>query len=156
MRVEHKCIIDALKHNEMDYLIHQVNCQGAFGSGLAYSIAKHFPEAKEEYQNYVQYEGKGKHLLGNVLNTQCGIWHLFGQLYYGRSGKVYTDYTAVKKGLDKIATVLGGTNSVVGIPYKMSCGLAGGDWGIISNIIEDAFRTTGCDIVIYKKEVGLV
>ena len=45
---------DLLKAKE-DIIIHQVNCQGAYGAGLAKQIANKYPKAKKEYVRSVSY-----------------------------------------------------------------------------------------------------
>lgn len=34
-------------------LVHQVNCQGRMGSGVAKALANEFPELLEDYQEYI-------------------------------------------------------------------------------------------------------
>ena len=38
----------------------------------------------------------------------------------------------------------------VSIPYNIGCGLAGGDWNIVSKMIEEIFGQSSIDCVLYK------
>ena len=41
----------------------------------------------------------------------------------------------------------------IGIPYKIGCGLGGGDWNIVEDIIKTVFRDKKSDsVTIYKLE----
>jgi len=40
--------------------------------------------------------------------------------------------------------------SKVGVPYKMGCGLAGGDWDIVLKILNRQSEKHDVDIYIYK------
>jgi hypothetical protein len=87
-------------------------------------------------------------LLGNVVLTlyECDpkryICGIFGQLKYGYDGVCYTNYDAVRCALAKVKTVADKNDDRsyrFAVPYKMSCGLAGGDWNIIHKILEELF-----------------
>ena len=41
-------IINAFKKGEINFLMHQVNCVGEMGAGIARSIAHHFPNTEKE------------------------------------------------------------------------------------------------------------
>lgn len=40
--------------------------------------------------------------------------------------------------------------TIIGFPYKIGCGLAGGDWDVVSAIIEREFE--GYEVEIYEYE----
>ena len=97
---------DLLKQ-ESGILVHQVNCQGKMGAGLALDISRKWPHVKTEYIEYVAKNGTNKRgLLGTVLFVPVDekgkviVANLFGQYTYGREPNVqYTNYNAVKQGL---------------------------------------------------------
>ena len=41
-------------------------------------------------------------------------------------------------------------NLSVAIPYNIGCGLAGGDWNIVYEIISKLFKNTDINCVLYK------
>ena len=127
-------------------ICHQVNCKGVMGAGLAKQIRSNFPMA---YSEYMRAYREGRLKLGNVVfvlvNTSpmLIVAHLCGQDRYGRD-RMYTDYAALKQCLTIVyQTVqpqrsLYGTDIPIYVPYNMGCALAGGDWSIVSNLIEVA------------------
>jgi len=137
-----------------DIIIHQVNCQGAYGAGLAKQIAQKYPKAKKEYVNYCNNNNPDS-LLGDCLVTKTEdflIANLFAQKYYGKYGAFYkkygrqTNYRAFAKGLVKLKKEY--PNKSIAIPYKIGCGLAKGDWDKIQKIFDLAFPDK--EIKVYK------
>lgn len=142
-------------------LIHQVNCMGVMGAGLAYQIGEKWPVVKEMYKNIVKsykFANDEKSLLG--LAQWCKVescqWvvNLFGQYGFGRQrDRVYTDYNALKNGLIPIAMHAEQYRLTVAIPYGLGCGLGGGDWeGVVFPMIIDIFGEDNIPVKIYKKK----
>jgi O-acetyl-ADP-ribose deacetylase (regulator of RNase III) len=80
-------------------------------------------------------------------NTKI-IANLFGQYNYGKG--VQVDYEALENSLMELKKFAKENNLSVGIPYKIGCGLAGGDWKRTKSIIEKIFKDY--PVNIYKKE----
>ena len=133
-----------------DIIIHQVNCQGKFGAGLAKQIAQKYPKTKTEYINHCNKKNPDD-LLGDCLVTKTDdflIANLFAQKHYGKYGAFYkkhgrqTNYRAFAKSLKKL--IGNYPDKSVAIPYKIGCGLAKGDWNKIQKIF---------DLVLPDKEI---
>lgn len=126
-------------------IIHGVNCQGSMGSGIALKIRKVYPQV---YHDYITYTDKVKRqfgsLLGEVIYTQVSdslvIASAYTQMYYGHSpGRRYVSYDAVDSVFDKISQHVKREPLLRDGPImfpKIGCGLARGQWGIVSAIIE--------------------
>ena len=140
----------------------QVNCKGVMGAGLAKQIRGQFPLLYEKYKRKCQTAKNTNELLGEVqfyfaYGDQPGknfvIANIFGQDGYGRD-KCYTDYNAVRKGLKevrKVATPLPArTLTTVRIPYGMGCGLAGGRWEMVCQIINEELVAYGIPVEIWR------
>ena len=114
---------------------HQVNCRGVMGAGLAKAVRTRYPEAFRAYHEFCQ-SRPAPELLGMIqpvrLSPDRIIFNLFGQLNYGL-GKTHTDYDALRT----IAQKLMDRDITIHLPYGMGCGLAGGDWTIVSQIFEN-------------------
>ena len=114
----------------------QVNCMGKMGAGLALAIRNKWPVV---YQDYMKAYKNGQLTPGYVIlsaidhHNRLYVASLCGQLHYGRD-KQYTIYSAVEECLSKIAT-FNKENLSVYIPYGMGCGLAGGSWSTVSDMI---------------------
>jgi O-acetyl-ADP-ribose deacetylase (regulator of RNase III) len=118
-------------------ICHQVNCQGVMGAGLALQIRRKFPEV---YDAYLEAHIQGRLQLGNVIyvnvTPSLTVANICGQNRYGK-GKCHTDYEALKKAFKDINLRKFHSRIDVYIPYMLGCGLAGGDWKVVGNMIND-------------------
>jgi O-acetyl-ADP-ribose deacetylase (regulator of RNase III) len=119
-------------------ICHQVNCRGVFNAGLAKQIRQKYPIV---YDGYMSSHKQGKLKLGEWFcywipgfYGELAIANLVGQDGYG-TDKCYTDYEALKKCLQKIAYAF--PEEQIYFPHGMGCRLAGGDWNIVSGIIDE-------------------
>lgn len=123
---------DAL-HTGAQLAVHQVNCQGVMGAGIAKQVRAEFPRVYDMYSRVCKLHSP-EQLLGSVQIVD-GICNLYGQLSYG-TDRVQTDYTAVHKALGGLAKYCIKNNiKTIAIPYKIGCGLAGGDWDTYMDLI---------------------
>lgn len=116
------------------YICHQVNCQGRMGSGIAKVIREKFPEAFQKYKE----ECKKSACLGHVqyvLSNGKIIINMFAQDRYGYDGARYTDYDAFMNCLSEIKSAVP-NGATIAMPYKIGCGLGGGDWNIVYGLID--------------------
>ena len=117
-------------------ILHGANAQGVMGSGVALAIRNKYPKAYEDYRNhFLRYGLK----LGDVIFSNNGsITFANGitQEYYGRDGKQYVDYEAINIVMKKVNEYCN-LNNITEIAMPLiGAGYGGGDWGIISEIIE--------------------
>jgi O-acetyl-ADP-ribose deacetylase (regulator of RNase III) len=143
-------------------IAHGVNCQGVMGSGVAKSIRDMYPVVYEDYRSKItetKEMWKERHLsvpfvtrgfLGYVQfvsavqpvpkeGNPLVIANCFTQDFYG-TDKRHVDYEAVAKCfslLNKRVKLY--TDQPLNIP-KIGAGLAGGDWNVISAIIESEYK----------------
>jgi len=122
---------------EHGIVCHQVNCMGKMGAGIALSIRKKWPIV---YNDYIYAHRAGHLILGNVIFSEITINTLYvaslcGQYYYGRN-KRYTDYDAVKNCLNELTKYDDGRLDIY-IPKGMGCSLAGGNWRVITSLIDE-------------------
>jgi len=148
MRTIEGNIINYALDGRCDVLIHGCNCLCVMGSGLAKSIKSIFPSAYQADQRSDYNKVKGEYYqrnprkkLGsytssketNVLGGNFTIVNAYTQYGFGRN-KVHADYDAIRKVFRKIKKDFAGKR----IAYpKIGAGLAGGDWKIISKIIDE-------------------
>lgn len=137
-----------------DIIIQQVNCVGVMGAGLAKQIRLRFPGVYDQYKAYCGHHNGARALLGEIQVVVNGegeplVVNLFAQVQFGRDRR-YTDYDAFRTCCKKLAKTLEtlDENAVVAIPYGIGCGLAGGDWGIISGILHDTLGDLQCQLVV--------
>lgn len=117
------------------FICHQVNCMGRMGSGVAKQVRAKYPEAYLAYK-----ERHGEDMLGISQFIPCHdgkvVVNMFAQKNYGYDGKQYTSYDAFRKCLDWISQIAA-PNDTIAMPYKIGCGLGGGDWDVIYSLISE-------------------
>lgn len=147
---------DILTPNNTDRVViicHQVNCKGVMGAGLALQIKNKFPMVYKHYKDKCLQIENGIGGLGDVqfcsVLSENGyiIANIFGQYDYGR-GRCHTDYNALKKAFNTIALAF--PNFTIRIPYKIGCGLGGGDWSVVSQIIQSTLVDAGVEVEIWR------
>jgi hypothetical protein len=120
-------------------ICHQVNCQRIAGAGLAQQIKRRWPCWYTRFVNQEPFLGLVTYY---YLSPTVCIANLYAQKGYGRE-KRYTDYNAFRTCLNNIIwTFLVNRSDIpIYLPYGIGCGLAGGDWNIVSKIIEEELPT---------------
>lgn len=153
-------MLKEVKQNLLDVqsgiICHQVNCLGSMGAGIAKAIKQKWPftcgpykELCSEYPSHRSILLLGQCQLIPITET---LWlaNIFGQHEYG-TWTIQTNYRAVRESFENLKKYLdeghGPTDKSVFVPYKMGCGLAGGDWAKYSPIIEEFFpNATVCKL----------
>lgn len=134
-------------------IVHQVNCRGVMGAGLARQIKEKYPEAFTKYKTYCDSFSDKSEMMGTVLFVTCMdgtvIANVFGQLDFGRNGRK-TDYHSLKRGLNDVRKYAEKDGLSVAIPHRIGCGLAGGNWNIVYKMITSAFDNYGVTLYEYK------
>ena len=124
-------------------LIQQVNCMNKMGSGLAKAIYTKWSVVKREYHN-VFIHIPNTILLGEVLVVDVGnkfVFNAFSQYKCGKDGKQYTDYDAVQTCFERTLMHMTDLNiDDLAVPYQYGCGLGGGNWDIVSEIIDGVLK----------------
>lgn len=149
-------IIGNILDTDCDIVVHQVNGLGVMGAGLAKQIAERYPHVERAYKRFVHAMNRTpEDLLGECFfagaSDTLRIANVFGQARIGRD-KRQTDYDALKTALHVVARVAIRNNQSVAIPYKLGCGLAGGDWDVVEPMIDEVFA--GVDVSIYHYTPG--
>lgn len=152
-----------LLESNCDIICHQVNCQRVMGAGIAKQIRDKWPEVYDDYCFNIDrmYDGdfasKSSDLLGMITWTELEngryIMNFFSQDKFLPRDVCHTDYEAFTnccRTLKKFITEynLDKSKTIIGFPYKIGCGLAGGNWDIVSAIIEREFE--GYEVEIYE------
>lgn len=104
-------------------ILHQVNCRGVVG-GLAGALFRQHGAAFPDY--FLLCDKYGIRNLGSVheghASRHLSIVHVFGQVHPGPN----TDMTAVRIALNEL--VGRPLLEPIYAPYRMGCGLGGGNW----------------------------
>ena len=127
------------------YLIHQCNCVTNVSKGLAETIFKLYPDANK----YI--DSNFKRIPGTI-SVHDKIINMYAQRYPGKS-KYNNDTKSqrlewFKMGLNSLKD-LPNIKSIA-VPFKIGCGLAGGDWNEYFKELEIFVEKSGINVVIYK------
>jgi O-acetyl-ADP-ribose deacetylase (regulator of RNase III) len=139
-------------------VVHGCNAQGKFASGFAGVVRERHPFA---YDAYMTTAKNSKLILGSIIWASEGnlsIANAITQEHYGRDGKQYVSYDAIRLVMETI-----NLTAQDGIPFSanrngfdriamplIGASLGGGDWNVISEIIEKA--CTHVQPVVYYLE----
>lgn len=128
------------------YIAHGCNAQGVMGSGVAAIVKRKYYYAFKKYNEEHQKNGLR---LGQVIRASVShgkydhcpptIFNCITQNNYGTDQR-YANYGAIQsciKAIEEEMFLLHGCVETPEVAFPMiGAGLAGGDWGIISEIIE--------------------
>ena len=153
---------DLLQAN-LPLIAHQTNCLGVMGAGIAKSIKNKWNLVYTQYANFCKLLKYSKELLGKCQVCITGdkpinlVANLFGEYSFTESVAPYenrhTDYKALDLALTILETNCHNSNiKEIGIPYKLGCGLAGGDWdGVVYPMLQELFANDSTiTLYIYK------
>lgn len=140
---------DILKAEE-NVICHQVNVQGVMGGGLAKQVASTYPNVYEKYKNYCSLLSNNYELLGHDYIPVKAKENQFIANCFTQKPNFDTDYDAIINCFSALMNVCKKSNRTIAVPYKYGCGIAHGDWNIVSQIFERLSNEIGVDIVIYQ------
>ena len=137
-----------------DVIVHGCNCQCTMGKGIAASIKQHFPEA---YAADLATPRGDRAKLGTFSAAEIHrppahftVVNAYTQFHYRGAG-VRADYDAIRTAFAAIKRQFTGRR--IGYP-RIGAGLAGGDWSIISKIIDDELAGEDHTLVEFSPTPG--
>ena len=131
-------------------IIHGANCFSTMGSGIAKQVKDNFPNAytvdTKDPRSPLQRLGDFSWEIEKSSDgDSLTVINLYQQFEPGKN----LSYAALRLGLRKVNMIF--KNHHIGIPKNMGCGIAGGVWGIVFNIIKDELRDCKVTIVNWNK-----
>lgn len=134
---------------KVDAIAHVCNCKHVMGAGVARAIVNKYPIVLDVDKNF-------KPVLGNIgivpINSihHRYVFNLYAQLNYGTETR-HLNYEALFVCLGKLRDLMNSLSLFhVAIPYKMGCGLAGGDWKIVGAMLDHYFIDSSKHLIICK------
>lgn len=131
--------------NNVRIIAHICNNTDKWGAGFALQLGRKYPQAKKAFHKYYkEIEGGMIQLVG--INSTLSICNMFAQngiRYLMNPNPLRYDW--LETCLSKLYSEAQQVNATVQIPYKMGCGLAGGNWNKVESLIKK----------IFKKEVSI-
>ena len=124
---------------DVNYICHQVNCQGKMNSGIAKSIREKYPKAYVDYMLWYEKEHSYRmfnHICVAPAVDKTTIIHMASQYDYGYDGKRYTSYDAFWNCLNEIKNTIP-KGSKIGFPGNIGCCRGGANWNVILEMIKE-------------------
>lgn len=152
-------VIADIFDTDIDVLLQNCNCYCKQASGVAGQIKKFYPEAAEvDRQTTIGDINKlGTFTRAYIKDPKMRrnkrlkwIYNIYGQHRYGTE-KRQVNYEAFYQGLEAVKQHLGETKVIIGIPYKIGAGLAGGNWRILKTMIEEVFKDYKGEVFICRR-----
>ena len=149
---------DLIVDSKVDVICHQVNCQAVMGAGIAKQIRIMFPRVFDNYKRLCESSrNAGRSPLGKCQlvwtdETKARlVANLFGQERYGRYGR-QTEYDALRSALRNLASnkYLLERKASLGFPYRIGCALGGGDWDIVSKMLQEELYSYPGHVEVWK------
>jgi len=132
-------LIKLTKNGDFNVIIHGCNCFCTMGAGIAKQIKKNFPEA---YEADLKTKKGDRNKLGTWSNSKIRdllIFNAYTQFNYGRNQR-QVNYDAIQSAFKSIAVEVKKICNEPRIGYPaIGAGYGGGDWRIISKIIDKEF-----------------
>lgn len=135
------------KEGKFDIIAHGCNCFKTMGAGIASSIAKTFPVAyqADKVDKRTPLQRLGDYTYATHYDSNTRIVNLYTQY----NGGPNLDYSALELSLRKLSMVID-KNTKIGLPL-IGCGIAGGDWEKVREIIQRVLSDFDVTIVIFDK-----
>ena len=139
------------REGKFDVIVHGANCFTTMGAGIARAIRSEFPEAYEADARTLKGDKKklGTLTYTTVKKNGNDLIIVNGYTQYDFiGGGVKVKYEALRSVFKGVKTLFSGKR----IAYpKIGAGLAGGDWGTISKIIDEELAGEDHTLVEYAK-----
>jgi len=151
MKIVKGDLIQLALTGEFDVIIHGCNCFCTMGGGIARTIKQQFPQA---YAADLATPEGDRSKLGDFSQAAAvndghtiTIINAYTQYHYAGSG-IKADYNAIQRVFEKLKIDFAGRR--FGYP-KIGAGLAGGDWQVISGIIDGALQEEDHTLVEFQR-----
>ena len=138
-------------------IVHCCNNLGVWGAGFVMALSRKWERPEAEYKNWAVSYGadKFRRMLGSTLlvpvEEDIIVANLVGQDGVGRGqdGKPPVRYKAIHHGLTHPQTFRDQRGEISVHAPRMGCGLAGGEWSRIEEILTVTLTDQGIPVTVY-------
>lgn len=139
-----------LFQTDCDIIAHGCNCRGGYGSGVAYTMSRDYPKARDMYLEKFEEDGWNLGDVQFVLQRDGKyIANCATQYNYLPRGPRHANYDAIEECMGKVKDFAKHKGLSIAMP-KIGAGLAGGEWFVIEKILQKVF--TDYDVTVYYLE----
>ena len=167
------CRKDPNKYLGINAIAHSCNTRNIMGGGIAKQIKSRYPKAYDAdtkaYNQEYDKDGQYIHWLGKFSKAEINskflpdgkgyIYNMYNQARVGRGRQVdYEHFLRALKGVEQDLFEMSvnkheydsSSPPTLGLPYEISCGLAGGTWRIVKELINEIFLDSPIQCYIVK------
>ena len=156
-----------INDNAIVVIAHIVNNLGGWGAGFVLALSKRWPEPEAAYRGWFENDKRQAHSgpqnstfeLGRVQFVSVGpdtiVVNMLAQDgYVGPNNPVAVDYAALRDCLAQVSAeivfdiAIGDHDAVELHMPRIGCGLAGGDWNMVEDIVEEVVSDV-INVVVY-------
>ncbi|MCI4347408.1 MAG: ImmA/IrrE family metallo-endopeptidase [Thermoplasmata archaeon] len=123
-----------------------------WGGGVSLAARNRFPAAQEDFRRWVA-ESPRNLALGRTRASEVGggvhLASMVAQHGYGESTKPRIRYAALRECLGQVRAYAERSGATVHMP-KIGTGLSGGNWSIVSELIDEQLVSRGVRVTIYS------
>lgn len=140
-----KYVIGDLLESDCDVIAHQANCFKTMGAGISGAIIRKYPIVADvdQIDPRLSHDRFGSYSCTREMKPN--IYNLYGQYAPG----AHTHYMALESALLNMMIHLTDPDAKIGVPYKMGCGIGGGDWTRVHRILERVSESSERTIFVY-------
>ena len=149
--------------NKFNLIVHVVNDIGAWGKGFVLALSKRWTSPEYHYKRVWKAKSLGDIDIVRVAEN-ISVVNIFGQHGIKKShpkkvifpqprinveSEQPVRYDSIRKGLSSLRKLIGSeiNKYVIHMP-KIGCGLAGGDWSVVSRIVDEVL--SDIDVYVYE------
>lgn len=130
-------------------IVHGCNAQGRMGSGFAKELRSRYPDAYTTYNDAYKFSGlKLGSTIYHMVDDNLVIANAITQEYYGYDGEKYVSYDAIDTVFKDMNEFIAQTGRTANLHFpEIGAALGGGNWNVISEIID--YRITNASKHLY-------
>lgn len=134
-------------------IVHCCNDIGGWGRGFVLALSAKWSEPEAAYRTWYKEKGPDPFKLGQVqfVKVENDLWvaNIIGQCHIKpTNGLPPVRYEALEMGLRKVAEFCLEHGASLHMP-RIGCGLAGGDWDKMEDIINRVVVKKGVEVTVY-------
>ena len=150
MKINRGDLVQLALDGVFDVIVHGCNCQCVMGAGIAKTIRETFPAAYAADRATAKGDrsklGSFSSASVEVDGRSLVVVNAYTQFHW-RGPKPHADYDAIRRAFGALRAAYSGRR--IGYP-KLGAGLAGGDWAVISSIIDEELDGLDHTLVEYS------
>jgi O-acetyl-ADP-ribose deacetylase (regulator of RNase III) len=138
-------------------IAHVCNDTGGWGRGFSGAVSRRWTAPERAYRRWYRTRAESGFTLGAVQFVPVGpglsVANMIGQrgIRRGTRGPAPVRYEALDTALASVAAEAVGRGASVHMP-RIGCGLAGGEWAVIEELIVRRLRAEGISVTVYDPE----